>query len=114
MNIIIKEVLASYNKENVFSSLFNLYTFKLQIFIDFQIENVRYILVLNENMVEKDHFLFQCAFKIDQDDNSILQITKPKDNEVCIYVLGLINKSRLKMIDNYENNQKIEFKLSLT
>ena len=114
MNIIIKEVLASYNKENVFSSLLKIYTFKLQIFIDFQIENIRYILVLNENMVEKDHFLFPCALKIDQDDNSIIQITKPKDDEVCIYVLGLINKSRLKMIDNYKNNQKIEFELSLT
>jgi hypothetical protein len=114
MNIIIKEVLASHNKENVFNSIAKKYSFRLQIFIDFQIENIRYILILNENMVEKDNFLFDCALQIDQVDNTILQIKKPKNNDVCIYVLGLINKSRLNMIDNYENNQKIEFELSLT
>ena len=114
MNIIIKEVLASHNKENFFNSIAKKYSFRLQIFIDFQIENIRYILILNENMVEKDNFLFDCALQINQVDNTFLQIKKPKDNNVCIYVLGLINKSRLKMIDNYENNQKIEFKLSLT
>jgi hypothetical protein len=114
MNITIKEVLASYNKENVFNSIAKKYSFRLQIFIDFQIVNIRYILILNENMVEKDNFLFDYALQIDQVDNTIIQIKKPKDNDVCIYVLSLINKSRLKMIDDYENNQKIEFELSLT
>jgi hypothetical protein len=114
MEININEVLASFNEDYVFNTIVKKYNFKLQVFIDFYIENFRYILVLNENIIEKDNFLFHCALKIGRLDNSINQISKPKNDEVCLFALGLINKSRLNMIESFEKGQKIEFKLVLT
>lgn len=113
MNIQIKEIIATYEKENCYNKFSGKYSFTLQVLLDLYVENIRYVLVYRENMMNDDFFLYDFASKIERDENSFTRINNPKENKVCRYVLSSLKESRKNMIEKYKNNSRIEFEINL-
>jgi hypothetical protein len=105
---------------NVYNSISKKMHFELKCLFDVNFQNSRYVAHFSENMFQKDQFICDYIYEIDENDETVVYSTKKiykgkykKETKIYRFLLGVLINARLAMIENFNNEEPIIFKITL-